>query len=366
MISLVTAAVPELLAWACTVAGWLGLTSLGLGLAPFRVAAYWPLAACLLVHGLAPFWLHRPPVRAARRLPVAVALVFAALALAAPATRSLPLAVLAGGAWALLTALVARPGPGEATTAGAWGGLAGALVGGILLGDPANGHGAAQAMAILGLAATAAGRLPACRWKTAFPATHPGCMVLPGLSPAPGRWAGTAAALVMIPMMTTLPAMAGLCAAGGWPTRGVVAGHLLAMFLPALLLARLAGPLSAGRAGSMAGCLMVMGALPLAVGAGGQADGVPGVMLLQGAAWGMVWLASRRDGLPARSIWPLAVLPAALALGAGALATVAGPAGIEGIHLALGGLAAAGLVWTALAGLWPPGRKPFNLARVKP
>lgn len=336
-------ALPEALAWALTLAGWLGLTALGQWLAPFQSAAYGPLAAYLAVKGLAAYRLSRAPVPVVvpRYLPAVFAILFLAVAVLVAVTRVPTLGVLAGMLWGLLNTVVVQAEAAGPSRAGRWGALAGALLGGLVLGDLSDGRRILAALAILGL--VVAGQAALTRTRRGL-AGHLGCMFLPAGGLGPERWPETAATLVMIPMMVALPAMAGLCASAALPVQAMVAAHVLAMFLPAILIEAVAGPLA--RVSWAAGLLMVLGALPLALGVPDAPYGALAVMLLQGAAWGLVWRAA--GGVPyAPGGLAMAVLPAVLAWAAGALARADGVAGFDAMHLALAGLAAAGLLWRA-------------------
>lgn len=335
---------PEAMAWALTSAGWLGLTGLGQWLAPFQVAAYWPLAAYLLIGGLAAQRLQRRqayPASPALR-PALLAALFVALAALIWTTSSLALAVLAGGLWALLGIAASstdRRAPGRSA---GWAAMAGAVLGGVLLGGRMDGPSILVALAILSLLAAGLAVLAKAP-RGAY--AHLGCGFPAACGLGPGHWPEAAATLAMIPMMTALPAMAGRCASDALPVQAMVGAHLVAMFLPALLLASVTGPLAPARVRLLAGLLMVAGALPLAVGVADATYGVLVVTLCQGAAWGVVWLSRRQAGAEATGGLPAAVLPGALASATGVVTTADSLNGFDNIHLALGVLAGAGLPW---------------------
>jgi hypothetical protein len=360
--------VAEAIAWSLWIAGWIGYAALGVWLAPGQDAAYAPLAACLLGYGLAGGVLGRLPASLARSpaLPAVLACLFLALQLSLPATRSLALAAAAGLAWAALGALLSRTWPAAiAAPARAWAGLIGAACAVLVVGDPSDGQGVALRMAVWAALATvlwmAWHRAPAAP-LCAITRLSCTCLMARGW---PGRWPEQATALVMIPMMTTLPLTLGLCLGKQWPAQGVVALHLLGMFLPALLLRHWAGSLAPAMLRATLAFLLLLGALLVAPGAGRA--GSLGLMLLHGTAWGILWAHGLGQGAASapRSALsgplPEAALLAVLAFAAGALALRFGPAGIEGIHLALATLACLGLVWAAAAWAWRNGRGIFPL-----
>ncbi|MFM2068590.1 MAG: hypothetical protein RLZZ584_3499 [Pseudomonadota bacterium] len=208
--------------------------------------------------------------------------------------------------------------------------------------------------------------------------------------PAPRHWPGQAAALVMLPMMASLPAMAPWCAAGASGAGGVVgtavgpghvlAGlHLAAMLLPALILVAASARRPEhvpGQARQAVGVAMLMLAGVCLWGAWPQPS--TGLLLLglcQGAAWSLAWAGpllrhgrtpGMPDGLgdadrspprrPAAAVAaprgtfrpPCAalglLLAPALVLGLGSAIAQWGAAAVLGVHLALA-------VW-ALLGWW--------------
>jgi hypothetical protein len=173
------------------------------------------------------------------------------------------------------------------------------------------------------------------------------------------------AALAMLPMMASLPAMAELCRAdpfaGALGPQTAVALHLLAMLLPAWWPHQ-------GVRGPAHALLRAVPAVPLCLLAGGAVvlawPGTVGLMLgmgLQAMAWGWVWremLAPRARPVGARMPAPTAawagtrVAPAAvvMALGAGLAAAPWAPAVALSLPPLLLGLAALlALVARALA-----------------
>jgi hypothetical protein len=321
----------RLAAWTLLFTGWLGLGALALQHGPAGWAQFAPQALWLGTVAVAqPLMAHRPPGAAALRgLLLAAGLVTAAaigsthwaaaalawgllLVAASNAVRRLRGVVLASG-----VVIDSPRGPA----------LAGALLAALLAGEP-RAWVAAPVLAAalpLGLALLLALLLP----PTA--AGRPGCgsalfdcaLGHGGPDGGPGTGWPRLAALAMLPMMASLPAMAELCRAQPTPwlpgAQVAVALHLLAMLAPA------GWP---GRAVRAVPILLLGGGLTVLI-----VPGSTGLMLgmgLQAMAWGCVWRDSlaqraargrRLDAPPApapTSMRWARLLPAASVLGLGA------------------------------------------------
>ena len=250
-------------AWALLLGGWLVLGTLGRQQLPQSAGGQLPVALWLatLAGALALAGHWRASVLALRSGLLASGLA-AALALAWP-DRSAALLLCAAVAWALLlvaASLVVRglrrlqPGPAPTPTGPA---LAGAVLAWAVAGDlDALRHGVVPVVWALGLAALALAlllplRVPAgaaapaagARRGVGFGACRAGLLfdcALPLLRPGRWRdlaaWPQAAAALAMLPMMASLPAMADWCGDLRWPAAAGTALHLGAMLLPAALL----------------------------------------------------------------------------------------------------------------------------------
>jgi hypothetical protein len=164
------------------------------------------------------------------------------------------------------------------------------------------------------------------------------------------QWPLLLAGLAMLPMMATLPWMADWCRGAGLAPQALVALHLGAMFLPALLLRQQLPQWSLHRLSAVCALCLVGGALwLLAVSAPWN---LLGLALAHGAAWGLAWAgqlwAPARRGSAGASPWRAALGYASLTLGFGLLVAAFGERGVAAAHLALG-LAALG-AWCVGAG----------------
>lgn len=300
------------LAWAAWLGGWLALGGLGAWAMPLWLGGLAPLALWLAVLVLG--------LRAGRRAMLPGWAVRGVLLAAAAGTAAcLAWAGEGGGAaavlgtatgWGVLCAMASRavrlvrqPGvvaptvlPAALGAAAAW--LAWGSVG---LPGPASPIGVM--LAGVGLACIVPAR-----------ARGPGCGAgLLGLGaagdPAPSGWVTACAGATMLPMMASLAAMAGTCAAVGLATPAAVAGaHLVAMFLPALALQAL------GRSLRAPGWLV----LPMAAGIAlwAQLPGAAGwlaLSLCHAIAWSLVWTLPRPRpaSRPVRAwavLWPVAAV----------------------------------------------------------
>lgn len=352
-------------AWALLIAGWIGIGSFAMALAPgvasgFGLVALWLLAlgaAATVATGGA--W--RAPARAAALLLTALLTALALWSCAHGGGLAALWAALLG--WAALTALasgvvrrlrLAQPvAPAPPITAAA----VGAGVAGVVLGDV----GQATALSLrLGLFAVAlAVVLVALQRGASAQRPAPGCRAglfdcsLPAWPAGAWRdtqqWPTLLAGLAMLPMMAALPWMAAWCRAQSVPAEAMVLLHLGAMFGPVWLLRASIGTWSARRLSTVCAALLVLGAA-FALWAPAPYD-LLGLALAHGAAWGLAWggqlWAPARRGQQGTSPLRAAAGYALLTLAFGALIDRFGVAGLAGVHAALG--AAALAAWAAIA-----------------
>jgi hypothetical protein len=152
------------------------------------------------------------------------------------------------------------------------------------------------------------------------------------------------ASLVMLPMMCSLPWMVSLCRSDAVSPPAVLAVHFVAMFLPALCIAR--RPSFARHAANVCATLLALGALVLVTAPGASAWW--GLALAHGAAWSVGWAVQLGDhGVrnPGHAA-PLAgaALNAGFLLVLGLAASFIGLQALTGWHVALGSVAAASLL----------------------
>lgn len=350
------------LAWALLLSGWIGLGALADRFAPGPFVAFGLLAVWLVaLGGFATLAAWLPSTAGVRRL-----LLVGAAALAAPALMSavhgegLAALLVALLGWALLTAMASatvralrgtlarRAGPPIASAA------IGALLAVGVAGDPTDLVALATRLAaLLGAAAVALALLhPA----AVQPHAKPGCRA--GLFdcslPAwpldawrdPARRPLLLASIGMLPMMCGLPQMLALCRVEAIAPQLVLAVHLGAMFVPALLWR--GGPRTA----------LVCAAL---LAAGGAAVWLAGpvawwwLALLHGGAWSLAWSAQLADATlrpPARGT-PLrhAAGQALMVLVLGVAVAVAGNAALLVLQLGIAAAAALLLIVTVVTRL---------------
>ena len=401
------------IAWALLLGGWLVLGTLGRQYLPQVAGGQVPVALWLATLGgalaLAGRWRWSAP--ALRR--VLLATGFAAAAALALRGRSPAALLCAAAAWAMLLVSASfavrslrglQHGPPPAPIGPA---LAGACLAWAVAGDlgPLR-QGIVPVVLALGLAALSLALLLLSPAPDATPASSStdvaagarqdvacgrrsggfgGCpaglfgCALPLLQPGrwrdPGAWPQAAAALAMLPMMASLPAMADWCGDLRWPATAGTALHLGAMVLPAALLKGCRIPLPG---------LQRWVALLLAL--GGAAlwwPGLSGLMaasLLHGLAWSVAWAATLapRVGQPGATagvepagalrcagavrptvsrtalavltgpvMWCAALLTASAVLLLGQAMAQFGPAALVTVHASLAGLGLVG----GLAGL---------------
>lgn len=350
-------------AWALLLAGWVGLGSVALVLASGTVEAFALVAAWLLALGaVARVALPDGPHGLARWGLLFGAAVIAVLALLA-STRGGGLAALfvALLAWAALTALASGvvrrlrlvqalpPGPPVGAAA------LGALVAGLVLGDPSDLPALTVRLALLvgalalllaalqvgAPAVTQARRCRAGLFDCSLPAWPAGAWR------DLHQWPGLLAGLAMLPMMAALPLMAAWCRTDAIAPQATVLLHLAAMFLPALLLH---GPIARGSP-RLAAAVCTIALLAGAIAALWAPP--PWHLLLlaaaHGTAWGLAWAGQlwspQRRGRDGSSPLRAALGYALLTFGFGFVVQGFGAAGVVAVHAALAG--AALLAWCA-------------------
>lgn len=352
-------------AWALLIAGWIGIGSFAMALAPgvaggFALVAAWLLAlgaAAALATGGA--W---PPLARAAML-IACATV-TALALWSTVhgggVAALWIALLG---WAALTAsasgvvrglrLAQRLPPAPPIAAAS----AGALVAGLVLGDVGDGITLSLRLGIFVIViaillvalqrdAPAQPRAPGCRaglFDCSLPAWPAGAW-RDAL-----QWPTLLAGLAMLPMMAALPWMAAWCRAQSVPPQAMVLLHMAAMFGPVWLLRGSIGAWSTRRLSGVCAALLALGAA-LAMWAPAPHD-LLGLALAHGAAWGLAWggqlWAPAQRGDRGTSPLRAAAGYALLTLAFGVVVERFGIAGVAAVHGTLG--AAALAAWTVVA-----------------
>jgi len=361
-------------AWALLVAGWVGLGRFGMVLAPdvlsgFALVALWLLllgaAASVATGDLPKAW--------ARRLALLACAAASVVGLwLAPRGGGLPLLLLALVAWAALTALASgvvrslRRLQPVAPTPPVGAAALGAFLATLALGDLADLQtlalrlGGLLAAAALGLAALqpplpeadAGRRCRAGLFDCSLPAWPAGAWH------DARQWPLLLAGLAMLPMMATLPWMADWCRGAGLAPQALVALHLAAMFMPALMLRQRLPQWSARRLATVCTLCLAGGTLWL------LATAAPwnllGLVLAHGAAWSLAWAgqlwAPERRGRAGASPWRAALGYALLTLGFGALVAAWGERGVAAAHVALGLAALAAWGLAPLLDARPPRR----------
>lgn len=355
------------LAWALLIGGWLGLGALTQAHGPAGWAALAPIAAWLLLLGLATQALAQ---RALSRRALQIGLLLcglAAITLAAITPSGAVTLWLLVPVWAGLLALASRCVRALRQAGTAPPRLAaslGALLALACAGDPFPL--AAHPQQVAAALAGAALLLLALSHRAPHTGLQSGCRA--GLFdcalawPSAAQWRDTArwplwaGLLGMLPMMAALPLMSSWCATATGLAPQTLAGlHLAAMLLPAWAWRWLPSQAAAPS------CTALLVGAACATWANPGAVAVLAGMLLQAAAWGVAWGALLQRQMtapgatasaahrPGGGVGASAGLSAATVLALGALLGSAGPAAWQGVSLALAALASAGAVQCAIA-----------------
>lgn len=363
-------------AWALLVAGWIGIGSFALLVAPSVAGGFALVALWLFALGAAAAVATRGGVpQGAQRA--------ALVAGAAAAAGGLWWTVHGGGmgalllalvGWAALTALASgvvrslRITQAAAPTPPIVPASLGAVAAALCLGD--IGELPALALRLMAFVIAVSVALLFLRARAGAGAARQGCRAglfdcsLPSWPTGAWRdvmqWPTLIAGLVMLPMMAALPLMAEWCRAESVAPQTMVLWHLSAMFGPALLLRRRIAQWSARSLASVCAGLLAIGA-GAALWAASPLN-LLGVSVAQGAAWGIAWCgqlwAPERRGRQGASPLVAAVGYALLTLAFGVLVDQAGARGVVLMHAFLG--IAAMLAWLAAdaARLWSRRREP--------
>jgi hypothetical protein len=354
-------------AWALLIAGWVGIGSFAMALAPGVASGFALVAVWLLVLGAAAAvatggaW--RPLTRATAL--IAAAIVTALALWSAVHGGGLTALWTALFGWAALTALasgvvrglrLAQRGPPAPPIAAAG---VGALGAGLALGDV--GDGIALSLRLGVFVVTIAIVLVALQRGASARPSAPGCRAglfdcsLPAWPAGAWRdtlqWPTLLAGLAMLPMMAALPWMAAWCRAQSVPSEAMVLLHLAAMFGPIWLLRGSIGAWSLQRLSGVCTALLALGTA-LALWAPAPYE-LFALALTHGAAWGLAWggqlWAPARRGQqgtsPLRAAGGYALLTAAF----GVVVERFGVTGVVAVHAALGIGALAAWMFTASA-----------------
>jgi hypothetical protein len=339
------------LAWAMLLGGWVGLGGLALTLAATPLAAFALMALGLLALG---GWvdligrLHLP--RKWLRVLLLAAAWFTA--------RAITQALHGGGVMALLPALLAWPltvalassavRACRQATARRVGPPVGAAATGALLawagvGDITDMHSLGPRLVVGVLVASVALAVLLPRRAGAAGACRAGLFdcSLPRWSLAEWRiserWSLLLAALVMLPMMCSLPLMVSLCRGSAVSPQAALGLHFAAMFGPALFVAKRPGfaPIAPG----ICATLLALGAVVLVWAPGASAWWM--LALTHGAAWSFAWAAQLGDRAghlrqPHGVALGSAAVNALLVLALGAALAAGGVAALSAWHIVLG------------------------------
>jgi len=366
-------------AWALLVAGWIGIGSFALFIAPSASGGFALVALWLFALGATAAVATRGGMRQAAQR--------AALCAGGAATagglwwlihggRSDALLLTLAG-WAALTAIAsgvvrslritqaAAPKPPIVPAS------LGAVGAGLFLGDISDLPALALRLIVFVTAVTLA--LFVLRARVSVSATRQGCRAglfdcsLPSWPAGAWRdimqWPTLISGLVMLPTMAALPLMAEWCRADAVAPQTMVLWHLAAMFGPALILHRWIAQWSTRTLASACAALLALGAAA-ALWAASPLN-ILGVSVAQGAAWGIAWCgqlwAPERRGRQGTSPLYAAVGYALLTLAFGVLVDQAGARGVVLMHAFFG--IAAVLAWliSNAARLWS--RKPSVAGR---
>lgn len=352
-------------AWGLLVAGWIGLGSLAMRLAPSLAVGFALVALWLLALGAAATVATRGDLRPwSRALALGVAAVLTIAGV--PATvrgGGLAALLLALLGWAAMTALAsgvvrslrlaqaAAPAPPVAAAA------LGALGAGLALGDIGDLPVLAERLAVT-VAATAVA-LALLQFGADGPARAPGCRAglfdcsLPAWPAGAWRdlrqWPVLVSGLAMLPMMAALPLMAAWCRSDAIAPQTTVLLHLAAMFGPALALR---GSLARWPLAALsAACAVLMaGGAALVTWAPAPFDWI-GLAAAHGAAWSLAWSgalwAPQRRARQGSSPLHAAIGYALLTVAFGIVVERLGAFGVAAAHVALALVAVAALALTA-------------------
>lgn len=348
-------------AWALLVAGWIGIGSFALLVAPSVSSGFALIALWLFALGAAAAVATRGGMqRAAQR---------AALCAGAAATAGglwwlvhgggLAALLLALAGWAALTAIASgvvrslritqAAAPKPPVVPASLGSVAAALVLGDISDLPA------LALRLIAFVTAVSLALLLVQARVGIGAARQGCRAglfdcsLPSW-PA-GAWGNVMqwpiliAGLVMLPTMAALPLMAEWCRADAVAPQTMVLWHLSAMFGPALVLRHWIARWSTRTLASACAALLALGAAA-ALWASSPLN-LLGVSVAQGAAWGIAWCgqlwAPERRGRQGASPLHAAVGYAVLTVAFGVLVDRAGARGVVLVHAFFG--IAAVLAW---------------------
>jgi hypothetical protein len=362
-------------AWALLIAGWIGIGSFSLLVAPSLTAGFALVALWLLGLGAAAAVATRGGLRPAAQR--------AALCAGAAATMtglwwtthaggwSALLLALAG--WASLTALASgvvrslRTRQVAAPTPPILPATLGAAAAALVLGN--IGDLPALAVRLMVFVAAVSAALFLLQASAGAVAPRQGCRAglfdcsLPSWPAGAWRdvvqWPTLIAGLVMLPMMAALPLMAEWCRAESVLPQTMVLWHLSAMFVPALVLRRWIARWSLRTLASACAVLLAAGAA-LALWAASPAN-LLGVSIAQGAAWGIAWCgqlwAPERRGRRGASPLAASIGYAVLTLAFGVLVEHTGARGVVLMHALLGFAAALAWLLADAARRWHPGSR---------
>jgi hypothetical protein len=355
-------------AWGLLVAGWVGLGSFALQLAPTVSSGFALVALWLLALGAAAAVATRSGMRWRTRalaLCIGASITSAGLWYAAHG-GGLPPLLLALTGWATLTALASGVVRGlrlaQAVVAGPPIAAAslGALCAGLVLGD--LGDLPALAVRLIAFVGSIAVVLVLLQRRIDDSLRAPGCRAglfdcsLPAWPAGAWRdtlqWPTLLAGLAMLPMMAALPLAAAWCRAQSIAPQAMVLIHLAAMFGPVLLLRQSIAHWSLRTLSIVCTVLLVSGAA-LVLWAAAPLD-LLGLTVTHGAAWGLAWggqlWAPARRGRQGTSPLRAGAGYAVLTLAFGLIVQQAGVVGVAAVHAALG--IAAALAWLFVAATW--------------
>jgi hypothetical protein len=369
-------------AWALLVAGWIGIGSFALFIAPSASGGFALVALWLFALGAAAAVATRGGMRqAAQRtaLCAAGAATAGGLWWLIHGGRSDALLLTLAG-WAALTAIASgvvrslrisqRAAPKPPIVPASLGAVGAAMFLGDISDLPALGL---RLMAFVTAVTIALFVLQA---RVSASATRQGCRAglfdcsLPSWPAGAWRdimqWPTLISGLVMLPTMAALPLMAEWCRVDAVAPQTMVLWHLSAMFGPALILHRWIAQWSTRTLASACAALLALGAAT-ALWAASPLN-ILGVSVAQGAAWGIAWCgqlwAPERRGRQGTSPLYAAVGYALLTLAFGVLVDEAGARGVVLMHAFFGIVAVLAWLIADAARLWS--RKTAAEGRTEP